>query len=78
MVNVDQVLDPRWPIMEVTVIKHLHALEGVDDASNRVANDKDDDDDEEHHGDAVVPPLIRRYGVVSARRLRDRPINQTV
>ena len=60
------------------VCRYLDALERVDDGPDGVADDEDDNDEEEHHGDRVIATLVRRNGVVTLRRVADRPEDEAV
>ena len=60
------------------VCRYLDALERVDDGPDGVADDEDDNDEEEHHGDGVIATLVRRNGVVTLRRVADRPEDEAV
>ena len=60
------------------VCRYLDALERVDDGPDGVADDEDDNDEEEHHGDGVITTLVRRNGVVTLRRVADRPEDEAV
>lgn len=57
MVDVNQSLDPLWPVLHLTIHGNLDPLEPVDDRPYRVTDDEDHDDEDQHHCDRMVSSL---------------------